>query len=163
MADERPHAKNLSQIRMADVSGKPATVRRARAESVISVGRDVMEALRAGQSPKGDIYEAARIAGILAAKRTDELIPLTHSLPLDHVAVDFEPGDDQIRAVATAATRAPTGVEMEALVAAATAGLTLYDMLKPLGHDMTLRVRLLEKTGGRSGDYHAPPAREDER
>jgi cyclic pyranopterin phosphate synthase len=93
----------------------------------------------------------------MAAKRTDELIPLCHSLPLDHVEIAFETSEQRIHVTATAATRAPTGVEMEALTAASVAALTLYDMLKALSHEMTIEhIRLLEKTGGKSGDYHAP-------
>ncbi len=115
-----------------------------------------MAAIADGVSPKGNLFEAARLAGIQAAKRTAELIPLCHSLPLDVVLVDFERGRDRIRVVTTAATRGPTGVEMEALTAAAVAGLTLYDMLKALSKSMVLEsIRLLEKSGGRSGEYHA--------
>jgi cyclic pyranopterin phosphate synthase len=150
--DARGHA------RMVDVGSKPATERRAIAEAVLIVGEEVMAAIRGDRTPKGNVYETARIAGILAAKRTPELIPLCHPLPIDHVGVDFEPGPDRIRVVATATTRAATGVEMEALTAAAVAGLTLYDMLKALSHDLVLEgVRLLEKSGGRSGRYRAQP------
>ena len=142
--------------RMVDVGGKPATDRRAVAEAVLVTGAEVMVAVRAGATPKGNVYEVARIAGILAAKRTAELVPLCHPLPLDHVAVDFAPGDDRIVVRAEASTRAATGVEMEALTAAAVAGLTLYDMLKALSKSMVLQgVRLLEKSGGRSGSYAA--------
>lgn len=144
-------------IRQANVGDKPVTRRRAVAEAVLIVGSDVMAAVRSGKTPKGNVYETARLAGIMAAKRTADLIPLCHALSLDHVSVDFEPGDDRIRVVATAETRAATGVEMEALTAASVAGLTLYDMLKALSRSMVLeQVRLLEKSGGRSGDYRAP-------
>ncbi len=99
----------------------------------------------------------------MAAKRTATLVPLCHTIPLDHVSVDFEPGDDRIRVVASATTRASTGVEMEALTAAAVAGLTLYDMLKALTHSMVLQqVRLLSKSGGRSGEYRAPGYAEEQ-
>jgi cyclic pyranopterin phosphate synthase len=115
-----------------------------------------MAAIRVGRTPKGNVYETARLAGILAAKRTSELIPLCHLLPLDHISVDFEDGDDRILIRAEAATRAPTGVEMEALTAVAVAGLTLIDMLKALSKAMTMTgVRLLAKSGGRSGDWQA--------
>jgi len=155
--NELSHVDDEGRARMVDVSAKPATQRRAVAEAVLVTGADVMAAIRAGKTPKGNVYETARLAGIMAAKRTAETIPLCHLLPLDHVSVDFEPAADRIRIEATASTRAPTGVEMEALTAAATAGLTLYDMLKALTHSMTLgQVRLLEKSGGRSGLYRAP-------
>jgi cyclic pyranopterin phosphate synthase len=144
-------------IRQANVGDKPVTHRRAVAEAVLVVGPDVMAAVRSGKTPKGNVYEAARLAGIMAAKRTPDLIPLCHVLSLDHVSVDFEAGDDRICVVATVEARAATGVEMEALTAATVAGLTLYDMLKALSRSMVLeQARLLEKSGGRSGDYRAP-------
>ena len=141
---------------MVDVGQKAVTSRRAVAEAILVTGKEVMTAVRQGQTPKGNVYETARLAGIMAAKRTAALIPLCHPLSLDHVSVDFEPGDDRIRVVATASTRASTGVEMEALTAAAVAGLTLYDMLKALSRSMVLQqVRLLAKSGGAAGDYRA--------
>jgi cyclic pyranopterin phosphate synthase len=144
---------------MVDTGDKQVTSRRATAEAVLVVGEQVMAAVRSGDVPKGNVFETARLAGIMAAKKSSELIPLCHSLPLDHVAVDFETGGDRIRIEATAATRAATGVEMEALTAAAVAGLTLYDMLKALSKGMALEgLRLLAKSGGRSGDYRAPDA-----
>ena len=150
------HLDDQGRARMVDVGDKPITHRRAVAEALLETGPEIMTAIRQGETPKGNVYETARLAGIMAAKRTAELIPLCHVLPLDHVSVDFEAGTDRIRVVATASTRASTGVEMEALTAAAVAGLTLYDMLKALGHSMILqRVRLLEKSGGRSGVYRA--------
>jgi cyclic pyranopterin phosphate synthase len=127
------------------------------AEAILRFPPGVAAAIRDGSTPKGNIYEAARLAGILAAKRTGELIPLCHTLPLSHVAVDFETATDHIRVTASARTTARTGVEMEALVAGSVAALTLYDMLKALDHDMVIEgVRLLEKSGGKSGEYHAP-------
>jgi cyclic pyranopterin phosphate synthase len=162
MNDPPPHDKP-DRLRMVDVSDKPVTQRRASAEAVLVVGDAVMEAIRTGTTPKGNVYEAARLAGMMAAKRTAALIPLCHVLSLDHVDVEFEPGADSIRIVASASTRAPTGAEMEALVAAAVAGLTLYDMLKPLSRSMVLQgVRLLAKSGGRSGDYRAATHPNDE-
>jgi cyclic pyranopterin phosphate synthase len=162
MNDSAPLDKQ-DRLRMVDVGGKPVTQRRASAEAVLVVGDAVMEAIRAGTTPKGNVYEAARLAGMMAAKRTAELLPLCHVLSLDHVDVDFKPGVDRIRIVASASTRAPTGVEMEALVAAAVAGLTLYDMLKPLSRSMVLQgIRLLAKSGGRSGDHRAPTQPKDE-
>jgi cyclic pyranopterin phosphate synthase len=155
--DELSHLDADGAARMVDVGDKQATPRRATAESVLVVGERVMTAIRSGDTPKGNVMETARLAGIMAAKRCSELIPLCHSLPLDHVAVDFELSDDRIRVEATAATRAATGVEMEALTAATVAGLTLYDMLKALSKEMVLEgVRLLAKSGGRSGDFRAP-------
>ncbi len=148
---ELSHLDGAGGVRMVDVGGKPVTERRAVAEAVLIVGPDIMAAIREGKTPKGNVYETARLAGIMAAKQTAGLIPLCHTLPLDHVAVDFEPADDRIRIVASAATRASTGVEMEALTAAAVAGLTLYDMLKALSHAMTLtELRLVAKSGGKS-------------
>ncbi len=156
---ELSHLDGDGAVRMVDVSGKPATVRRAVAEAWFVAGREVMAAVGDGVGPKGNLYEAARIAGIQAAKRTWELIPLCHPLPLDHVRVDFEPGEDRVRVVAEAATRAPTGVEMEALAAAAVAALTLYDMTKAISRGMRVEgVRLLEKSGGSSGDWTAEEA-----
>jgi cyclic pyranopterin phosphate synthase len=144
---------------MVDVGDKEATRRRATAEGTLVAGERVMKAIRSGETPKGDVYSTARLAGIMAAKRTADLVPLCHSLPLDHVEVVFEPSVDRIRIEATAATRAATGVEMEALTAVTVAALTLYDMLKALSREMRLEgVRLLGKSGGRSGDYRAPDA-----
>jgi cyclic pyranopterin phosphate synthase len=151
------HLDDAGRARMVDVGDKSVTPRRAVAEAVLVTGPEVMAAVAGGQTPKGNVFETARLAGIMAAKRTADLIPLCHSLTLDHVAVEFESGPDRIRIVATAATRATTGIEMEALTAAAIAGLTLYDMLKALSRTMVLQqVRLLSKSGGRSGTYQAP-------
>lgn len=155
--NELSHLDDAGRVRMVDVGDKPVTHRRAVAEAILVTGEQVMAAIRQGKTPKGNVYETARLAGIMAAKRTATLVPLCHVLPLDHVSVDFEPGEDRIRVVASATTRASTGVEMEALIAATVAGLTLYDMLKALSHSMVLQqVRLLAKSGGRSGDYLAP-------
>jgi cyclic pyranopterin phosphate synthase len=159
---ELTHLDADGAARMVDVGDKDVSRRRAVAEAVLVAGERVMTAIRSGDTPKGNVMETARLAGIMAAKRCSELIPLCHSLPLDHVAVDFELSDDRIRVEATASTRAATGVEMEALTAATVAGLTLYDMLKALSKEMRLEgVRLLAKSGGRSGDYHAPAASDE--
>jgi cyclic pyranopterin phosphate synthase len=148
------HLDNAGRARMVDVSDKPVTPRRAVAEAVLVTGPEVMAVVAGGQAPKGNIFETARLAGIMAAKRTADLIPLCHPLALDLIAVDFETGPDRIRVVAAAATRSATGVELETLVAAAVAGLTLYDMLKALSRTMVLeQVRLLAKSGGRSGSF----------
>jgi cyclic pyranopterin phosphate synthase len=142
---------------MVDVGDKPQTLRRAEAEAVLITGPEVLAALDGSRGPKGDPFETARIAGILAAKRTAGLIPLCHALPLDHADVTIEAGEDRIVVRASAATRAATGVEMEALTAASVAALTLYDMLKALSKEMRIDgVRLLTKSGGRSGDHRAP-------
>jgi len=151
------HLDDQGKLRMVDVGDKAVTARQAVAEAFLVVGEKVMTAIRQGQTPKGNVYEAARLAGIMAAKHTADLVPLCHQIPLDHLSVDFEPGDDRIRIVACASTRSATGVEMEALTAVTVAGLTLYDMLKALSHSMVLQqVRLLSKSGGRSGEYRAP-------
>lgn len=142
---------------MVDVGAKPVTRRRAVAEAFLEVPLSVMAELEAGRTPKGNIDETARLAGIAAAKRTAELIPLCHLLLLDHVDVVIERRTDSIRIEATVSCRGPTGVEMEALTAASVAALTLYDMLKGLSHDLRIRsVRLLRKSGGLSGEYIAP-------
>jgi cyclic pyranopterin phosphate synthase len=156
---ELTHLDADGAARMVDVGEKDASRRRAVAEAVLVAGERVMDAVRSGDTPKGDVFSTARLAGIMAAKKTAELIPLCHSLPLDHVEIRFETAADRIRIEASAATRAATGVEMEALTAATVAGLTLYDMLKALSKEMRLEgVRLLAKSGGRSGDYRAPAA-----
>ena len=155
--DKLSHIDDEGKARMVDVGDKSVTHRRAVAEAILVTGKEIIAASREEKTPKGNVLETARLAGIMAAKRTADLIPLCHPLSLDHVSVDFEVEDGRIRIVATASTRSVTGVEMEALTAASVAGLTLYDMLKALSHSMTLeRVRLLAKSGGRSGDYRAP-------
>lgn len=152
--DELTHLDSQGRLRMVDVGEKPPTHRRAVAAATLVVGSEIAAALREGRTPKGNALEAARLAGIAAAKRTWELIPLCHQLPLDHVQVDFELGEDRVAIRAEARAFARTGVEMEALTAVAVAGLTLYDMLKALGKGMVLEeVRLLEKEGGKSGHW----------
>ncbi len=150
------HIDDKGALRMVDVGSKEPTRRVAIAEGWFVCGVDVMNALRSGETPKGNVYEAARLAGIMAAKRTSDLIPLCHPLPIDHIKVDFEPGDDRIRIRAEVSTHSNTGVEMEALTAVSVAGLTLYDMLKALSHEMRIEgVRLLSKNGGKSGEFRA--------
>jgi cyclic pyranopterin phosphate synthase len=144
--------------RMVDVSDKPATARRAVAESTVRMRAEVLATLLDAGGPKGDAVVVARLAGINAAKRTPELIPLAHPIPLDVVEVgadaDRESGTLTFRSEVTATAR--TGVEMEALTAVAVAALTFYDMAKALQRDITIEhIRLLHKTGGRSGDYRA--------
>jgi len=138
---------------MVDVGAKPATERRAVARGRLLLSAATVALVRDGKTPKGDVLATARIAGITAAKRTSELIPLAHPLPLTHVSVDLAVEDDGIAIQATAATTAQTGVEMEALTAVTVAGLTLYDMLKAVERSARLTdIRLVEKSGGKSGD-----------
>jgi cyclic pyranopterin phosphate synthase len=142
---------------MVDVSAKQPTVRTARAEALVRMSAPARAALADAMGPKGDALVTAQIAGIAAAKRTADLIPLAHPLPLAHVGVAFAWTEDGLRIETTATTSAQTGVEMEAMVAAAVAALTIYDMAKALDKGIVLeRVRLLEKTGGKSGRWVAP-------
>ena len=138
------HVDETGAVRMVDVGSKPVSRRRARAQAVVRMAPET--AARLGELPKGDALAAARLAGIMAAKRTSELIPLCHPLPLTHVAVELEVGEDSVEIVASAETQAQTGVEMEALVAATVAALTVYDMAKGVDSAMEIgEVRLLEK------------------
>ncbi len=151
------HVDAKGAARMVDVSAKTPTDRRATARGKLLVSRETIALVRDGRAPKGDVLGAARIAGIMAAKKTSELIPLTHPLPLSHASVEFTFDGDGIVIEATVGTTAPTGVEMEALTAVTVAGLTLYDMLKAVERGAKLTdVRLVAKSGGRSGDYRAP-------
>ena len=141
---------------MVDVGGKDATRRAATATAVVRMSAETLALIRSNTLKKGDALAVARVAGIMAAKRVAELIPLCHTLPLSRVDVDFEfdEANGAIRITASAATAAQTGVEMEALTAASLAALTLYDMAKSSDRAMTIdSVRLLEKTGGTGGDY----------
>jgi cyclic pyranopterin monophosphate synthase len=136
--------------RMIDVGGKPATDRRAVARAVVKMSAETAATLARGDAPKGDVIGTARIAGIQAAKRTAELIPLCHPLPLSFVDVQAELGDDNVAITAEARTSAQTGVEMEAMTAAAVAALTVYDMVKGLERGVEVaELALLEKTGGK--------------
>jgi cyclic pyranopterin phosphate synthase len=139
---------------MVDVSGKTPTARAASAEAFVSMSPRVLGLLREKALPKGDPFEVVRIAGIQAAKKTADLIPLCHLLPLAGVNVELEILDGGVRIVTVARTRAETGVEMEALTAASVAALTLYDMLKGVDKGVEIGpIRLLEKTGGKSGTW----------
>jgi cyclic pyranopterin phosphate synthase len=150
------HLDESGAAHMVDVGAKPATQRRAVASGRISMSLSALGAIRSGNAPKGDVISSARIAGIMAAKRTSELIPLCHPLALTKVGVDFAWEADGIAVTATASTTGPTGVEMEALTAASVALLTLYDMAKSLDRAMVIGdIRLREKSGGRSGDWRA--------
>ena len=156
MTNRPTHLDESGAAHMVDVGAKAATGRRAVASGRITMAPEALAAIRAGNAPKGDVLSTARIAGIMAAKRTAELIPLCHPLALTSVAVEFDWEADGISVRATAATTGPTGVEMEALTAASVALLTLYDMAKALDRAMVLGdIRLLEKSGGRSGDWRA--------
>jgi cyclic pyranopterin monophosphate synthase len=138
------HVDESGAVRMVDVAGKPAVRRRARACARVHMASET--AARLSELPKGDALAAARIAGIMAAKRTSELIPLCHPLPLTHVQIDLDVREDAVEIVASAGTTAQTGVEMEALVAATIAALTVYDMAKGVDSGMEIsEVRLLEK------------------
>jgi cyclic pyranopterin phosphate synthase len=142
---ELSHLDEAGELRMVDVGGKPLSRRRAVAQATLRVKPET--AARLADLPKGDALAAARLAGIMAAKRTSELIPLCHPLPLSHVEVRIEVGEEGVSIVAAAETTAQTGVEMEALVAASIAALTIYDMAKAIDSSMQLaEVRLLEKT-----------------
>jgi len=150
------HIDRKGAARMVDVGAKAVTERRAIARGLLRVSPSTVELVRDGATPKGDVLAAARIAGIMAAKRTSDLIPLTHPLPLTHASVELTLEADGIAIQATVATSGQTGVEMEALTAVSIAGLTLYDMLKSVERGARLTdVRLVEKTGGKSGTYRA--------
>lgn len=149
------HFDARGRAAMVDISAKPSTRREAEASAFVVMSPEVIKALP--QNPKGDPFEIARIAGISAAKRTAELIPLCHTLPLSHIDVRLELCENGVSIVSTAATTAPTGVEMEVLVAASVAALTIYDMCKALDKSMEIReVVLQRKSGGKSGEYRRP-------
>ncbi len=151
------HLDESGAAQMVDVGGKPETARTALATGRIRMSREALAAIHSGETAKGDVLAAARIAGIMAAKKTGELIPLCHPLALDRVTVEFAFEDDGIAATATASLTGRTGVEMEAMTAVSVALLTIYDMAKSVDKAMTIEgVRLLRKTGGKSGDWRAP-------
>jgi cyclic pyranopterin phosphate synthase len=158
MSDETlSHVDAAGAARMVDVSEKAATIRVATATGRIAVNEAALKAIADGTVAKGDVIATARIAGIMAAKRTADLIPLCHPLPLSGVTIDIAPDTTGITVSATARTSAQTGVEMEALTATSVTLLTLYDMLKAI--DKTMRIgdiRVTEKRGGKSGDWTAP-------
>ena len=142
---ELSHVDEAGEVRMVDVGGKPLSRRRAVARAVVRVAPETVAQL--GSLPKGDALVTAKLAGIMAAKKTSELIPLCHPLPLTHVGVEIGLGESEVEIVASAETTAQTGVEMEALVAASVAALTIYDMAKAIDQAMEIgEVRLLEKT-----------------
>jgi cyclic pyranopterin phosphate synthase len=148
------HVDKRGRARMVDVGAKPITRREAVARGRIRISAEALRLIRRGKIAKGDPLETARLAGIMAAKRTAELIPLCHPLPLSHVAVELTARRDGYGIEARVATEAQTGVEMEALTAVAVAALTIYDMVKAADRTMTIGdIVLVEKRGGRSGDY----------
>jgi len=156
---ELSHVDDQGRIRMVDTGNKQITSRRAVASARVLMTSDTVAALRKHRTPKGDPLEAARLAGIMAAKRTSDLIPLCHPLPITHVDVHASVDDDGVSLEAEVSTNAQTGVEMEALTAVSVAALTVYDMCKALEKGMTITdVRLESKTGGKSGDYSRIPA-----
>ena len=157
---ELTHIGAEGAARMVDVGDKPATARIAVAEGRVVMNRATLEAILAGNSKKGDVIGAARIAGIMAAKRTADLIPLCHPIALDKVLLTVAPSHELpgLLVSAEAATRGPTGVEMEALTAVSVACLTIYDMAKAIDRGMRIDgVRLIEKHGGKSGHWRAEP------
>lgn len=152
------HLDEAGAAHMVDVGAKAMTSREAIAEGRISMSAEALSAIRDGTAKKGDVLAVARVAGVMAAKKTSDLIPLCHPIALSSATVDFDFEDKGIRVTATARTSGQTGVEMEALTAASVALLTLYDMAKALDKGMILSgIRLLAKSGGRSGDWRAQP------
>ncbi|HJN45286.1 MAG: cyclic pyranopterin monophosphate synthase MoaC [Acidobacteria bacterium] len=148
------HVDATGQVRMVDVGRKAVTKREAVARGTITIAPDALRLIRSGQIAKGDPLQAARVAGIMAAKRTADLIPLCHTLPLSHVEVELRDRRNGYEIEATAKTTGQTGVEMEALTAVAAAALTVYDMVKAVDKTMVIgEIRLIKKTGGRGGTY----------
>ena len=154
MADDFSHLDEDGNVRMVDVGDKDATERRAVAEALVSMGDGTRDRLFSGDLPKGDALATVRLAAIQGAKRTPELVPLAHPLPIDAISAEVEPTDDGARITVTASVTAKTGIEMEAITGAAIGAIALYDMIKGVdrGAEITA-VRLLEKTGGKSGDW----------
>ena len=150
------HMDETGRARMVDVSDKAATVREAVAEGYVRMRPETLKLALSGEGKKGDVRAVAEIAGVMAAKKTADLIPMCHPLALSKVEVRVEPAEDGLSVVARVKTTGPTGVEMEALTAVTVACLTLYDMLKSAEKGMVIEgVRLLEKSGGKSGDWRA--------
>lgn len=150
------HLNEAGEARMIDIADKPVTERSATAEGFVAMAPETLDLILRGNAPKGDVLATARVAGIMAAKRTHELIPLCHPLPLTQVTVDFMPSRDPagVRVETTAKVEAKTGVEMEALTAVSVACLTIYDMVKVVDRAVEFSgIRLIEKTGGRSGNF----------
>ena len=159
MSARLTHLNERGEVRMVDVSEKAITTRTATAEGFVSMMPATLDMIRDSSAPKGDVLATARIAGIAGAKKTADLIPLCHPLPLTQITINFKASRQPcgFRVEATAKAEGKTGVEMEALTAVTVACLTLYDMCKAVDRGMCFSgIRLVKKTGGRSGDYHAP-------
>lgn len=151
------HVDEAGRVRMVDVGDKPVTERVAVARGHVAIGAAALQAIRGGRIAKGDPLQTARLAGIMAAKKTADLVPLCHPLALSQVDVDLQALDDGYRIEARVRTTAQTGVEMEALTAVSVAALTIYDMVKAIDKRMVIgSIRLVKKTGGRSGGFEAP-------
>lgn len=156
MAKQLSHLDDEGRPSMVDVSAKAETAREATAMGLVRMSPETLALAVSGRGAKGDVLTTARLAGIMAAKRTHELVPLCHPLPLTGIDVTLQPGDGCIEITATVRTTAKTGVEMEALTAVSVAALTVYDMLKAAQKDMRIgEIRLVRKTGGKSGEYAA--------
>lgn len=158
MTDEQPtalsHVREDGSARMVDVTGKSVTDRQAVAAATVATRPDVIARIANGALPKGEVLPVARVAGVMGAKRTADLIPLCHPLPLSGIEIDFETQADRIRIVGTVKTTGRTGVEMEALTAVTTAALTVYDMIKAVDKNAVITdVAVLAKSGGKSGDW----------
>lgn len=156
---ELTHLDEKGAARMVDVGGKDITQRTASAQAVITMKAETLCAIVDGTAPKGDVFACARIAGIMAAKKTSDLIPMCHPIPIDSVKVDIEPiSDTQVRLVSTLRCTHKTGIEMEALTAVSVAALTIYDMCKAIDRGMQIdEIFLLHKDGGKSGEYNREP------
>ena len=151
---ELTHLDESGAARMVDVGAKPGTAREATAEGRIAMSAEAARAIAEGSGKKGDALAVARVAGIMAAKRTSELIPLCHPVPLSHVRVELLPDESGVTVRATCACTGPTGVEMEALTAVSVACLTIYDMIKAVERGVQIEgIHLIEKKGGKSGHY----------
>jgi cyclic pyranopterin monophosphate synthase len=160
VAKRLTHVDDRGRVKMVDVGEKPVTMREAVARGAITMSAEAVRLVRQGEVKKGDPLQAARIAGIMAAKRTSELIPLCHPLPLTSISVDLAPMRSGYTIEARVRTSAQTGVEMEALTAVAVAALTVYDMVKAVDKAMVIGdIYLVEKTGGKSGPYRRRPVR----
>ena len=159
MKKQLTHIDSEGQAHMVDISAKPVTVRYAKAMGVVSMDDATFKTLQTGNVKKGDVLSVARLAGIMAAKRTSDLIPLCHPIPISSISIDLQLNqlnDPSVFITARVQTTASTGVEMEALTAVSVTALTIYDMLKAIDRSMCItKIRLVEKRGGHSGDYHA--------
>lgn len=152
--DRLTHLDDAGAAHMVDIGAKAVTHREATAEATVRMKPETLAMIAEGRAPKGDVFAVARIAGIQAAKKAADLIPLAHPIPITRVSVELEPGEASVHVTATCATDGKTGIEMEALTAAAAAALTLYDMCKAVDRGMEITdVRLVEKSGGASGTW----------